>query len=347
MTDEHNQSAVAEKTKTSILWGSFLFLSLLLACGALGGSFYLWHLLQTSQQQVVQQQQQLSHISQQLKETDETIDQQQDKFLEQQRVLARLSALTNQRDQTVLLAEVEYLVRLANFSLHFERNIPQAILLLQTANQRLQSINETSFIKLRSVLTQQITQLQAISSPDIVGLLLKLNALSSEVDKMPLLVAKVVTNGEATGETHPATSETDQASMWRRGWDKTWGVLKSIVVIKHEDAPVVAPPAPVIDRSYLDQHLQLLMANAQWGLIRQQQTLYTNSVKQAIEWVTQYYDPNQQPTKALMDSLNGMVAINIDPTVPDVSSSLELIKQLLAQPVSVSEASTNETGSAS
>ncbi len=332
-TENEQQDTVVAKPSSHLFLRLMVLLSFLLAAAALGASVYFWQLIQQSSHTQASEDQQLQQIQQQLSVTDEALDKQQDKLSLQQKVLNQLSAQTNQRDRTLVLAETEYLTRLASFSLHFEHNIPQAIQLLETANKRLVSLNDPTLMKIREVLTEKVTQLQAVPSPDISGILLKLNALGEQINKMPLVVSKAEdedsddTQGvkKANGDSAQTTQDA-KPSVWRRSWNKTWGALKSVVVIKHQDESKIVAPT---QRNYIDQHLQLLLAQAQWGLLRHQEQIYADSLKQAIKWVQQYYNLDAQQTKALLHSLNELEKVQVQPKVPDLGESIELIKQSL------------------
>lgn len=332
MTTENEQQDVIAKPSSHLFLRFMVLITFLVAACALGASVYFWQLMQQSSQTQMTEGEQLQQIKEQLSVTDEAIDKQEDKIALQEKVINKLSAQTNQRDRTLILAETEYLTRLASFSLHFEHNIPQAIQLLETANKRLETLNDPTLMKIREVLTDKLTQLQAVPNPDVSGILLKLNALGGQINKMPLVMTKAdddeadETQGVKKLEGTDATQEETKPSVWRRSWDKTWGALKSIVVIKHQDQTKIVAPT---ERNYIDQHLQLLLAQAQWGLLRHQEQVYADSLKQAIKWVEQYYNLDAQPTKALLQSLNELEKVQIQPKVPDLSESIELIKQSL------------------
>lgn len=357
------QEQAVVKPSSHMILKIMVLLCFIIAIGALGASAFLWQQYQHSSQVQSLTKQQVSEIRQQLTVTDDAVDKQQESLTNQKSLIQRLSAETNERDRTLVLAETEYLTRLANFSLQFEHNVPQAIQLLQTANKRLQSLSDPTLMKIRGVITEDITKLQAVPAADIPGVLLKLNALGGEINQLPLQLThndendtKVSddkqkqsadtehqpskeaqtspssddsnNNNAHTSSAKDQTKAKSQPSIWRRGWDKTWNTLKSIVVIKHGNSSKLIPPS---ERNYIDQHLQLLLAQAQWALIRHKQKLYSTSIKQAETWTKQYYAEDKQQTKAMLASLKKLSQLQIQPKLPDLSNSLELIRQTLNQ----------------
>ena len=105
MNTEQHTPIPTPSQKHSVAAFFFITLALFLGLGALGGGFYLWQQLETSKQQIAEQNKMLSTALKQLETTDNTLDKQQEDLSTQQHALDRLTTLANQRDQTLLLAE--------------------------------------------------------------------------------------------------------------------------------------------------------------------------------------------------------------------------------------------------
>ena len=108
-------------------------------------------------------------------------------FAESQNQRASLEALYNElsvnRDEASL-AEVEQMLQTASQQLALSANVKAALIALQSADARLQSMNRPSFNGLRKVIGQDMGKLRALPYVDITGINLQLNDLLIVIDQM-------------------------------------------------------------------------------------------------------------------------------------------------------------------
>jgi uroporphyrin-III C-methyltransferase len=317
---------------------SFSTLILFLFVLALGGStgWLGWQYLQRMEKQITalqlsmpaQQQnfesQQNNMITERLNTAEKTFRQMQADLLKQQ-----------QQEQDPLhtkthyhLLEADYMARLAALNLSFGQNIPAAIALLQTADQRIKETDNPNLNKIRQTLADAILSLQAVPSVDTAGLLTRLNALQSQVSRLPLFglaqpTATVLPEPETNTTTIDATEK-----KWKRALKETWVTLQKIIIIRHRNQPIAPLVAPE-QESYLRQNLHLLLQQAQWGVINGNAAIYEASLQQAIDWIQQYFAVNERATLATLSLLTSLQQIKIQPTLPNISPALQALKEAL------------------
>ncbi|KZX69534.1 heme biosynthesis operon protein HemX, partial [Vibrio sp. HI00D65] len=85
-----------------------------------------------------------------------------------------------------LLAEADYLVKLAGRKLFLEHDAVSATKLMESADQRIAALNDPSLVSLRQSMTNDITKLRTIPLIDRDGLVLRITSLQQQVDKLPL-----------------------------------------------------------------------------------------------------------------------------------------------------------------
>ncbi len=85
-----------------------------------------------------------------------------------------------------LLAEADYLVKLAGRKLFLEHDVESATQLMESADQRIAALNDPSLVGLRKAMANDITKLRVVPLVDRDGLVLRLTALQQQVDKLPL-----------------------------------------------------------------------------------------------------------------------------------------------------------------
>ena len=84
-----------------------------------------------------------------------------------------------------LLAESEYLLRLASQRLLMDRDVPSAIALIQSADDILADARGLKIFELRASLAEDLASLGAVAELDTEGIFLRLNALIGRVDVLP------------------------------------------------------------------------------------------------------------------------------------------------------------------
>lgn len=85
-----------------------------------------------------------------------------------------------------LLAEADYLVKLAGRKLFLEHDAVSATKLMESADQRIAALNDPSLVSLRQSMTNDITKLRTIPLIDRDGLVLRITSLQQQVDTLPL-----------------------------------------------------------------------------------------------------------------------------------------------------------------
>lgn len=214
------------------------------------------------------------------------------------------------------LNEINYLVRLAQYNLIYLHDATNAIVLLQSADQTLAKLNDARLEKVRTAIAHDIATLQAIPRLDLQGILDQINALQTQATQLPLFVQTLPTPKTPIQSSTPTT--------WRTAWKKSLETLQSLIVIRRTEQPV-EPILPAAQLAYLQQNLQLILQQAQWAALRGQQTLYVNSLEQAKQWTQHYFANNVSTTQAVIQAITNLQKINIQPTLPDLTTTLNLI----------------------
>ena len=318
------------------LWIAILFLvvTLVLACG------WFWQQMQAWQGKVdlaLEQSQSSSAMMNQSGQRFETRLGQLDVNLERQKT--QLDEVKNQLDQTArriltvgetgrtdwLLAESEYLLRLANQRLHMERDYLGSLAILKAADEVLAETKEVAVFPVRKSLAKEIVSLEAVADVDRQGIYLKLEALIQQIESLDqrLFFREAPLLNETPADTAEAPEET-----W---YQRTLNSIKKLdryFVIRHRDdriEPLLAPEQIY----YLRQNLRLMLEQAELGLLDKNQQVYLQSLGKAQSWVQNYFITNSPVTKAMLKNLEELKAHNIDPSLPDISESLRLLKGLL------------------
>ena len=351
MSDNNKQLPAISETDGSTavkprLWPIWLVLVLLvMLIGALG--FGLWEqyrqqqALQERYQQLSQQtrdirqsqsslvesrQERLNQFASRLEKQRQTIEQQQEKLNTQARQIehnARALLGLGKRTRTDwLLAEAEYLLRLANQRLQMERDYRGALRILESADEILAKTDDAGVYPVRQQLAREILALRTLEPVDRTGLYLQLEAavgMASELGSDQLFAEK-----QSTTPTKPDNQQI-QAEGWSGAWQRVLNTLNRMVVIRRLDKPAQAMLSPQ-QSAQARLHLQLMFEQAAVALLQEDQGTYRRALRRADNWLDQWYDPNDRRVETLQQLIDEAAEQRIRMTLPDISKSLSLLK---------------------
>lgn len=226
-----------------------------------------------------------------------------------------------------LLAEAEYLLRVANQRLLIEKDIKGAASALQAADDVLAESDDIGVYPVRQQLAREMLDLKSIAAVDRTGLYLQLEAA---IDSVNQLTDQALIHANAPGFTLTGNAgETDEPNMAIRAWNSFTSTLKQVVVVRRMDEQVKPLLSP--DQSaYARLNLQLMLEEAEMSVLRGNQTLYQKSLEKARDTVKGWYNAENSRVDALADTLDELASRDVDPELPDISRSLGLLKQRLA-----------------
>ncbi|MBV1787883.1 uroporphyrinogen-III C-methyltransferase [Marinobacterium sp. D7] len=329
-------------------------LGLLLSLVALGGVGYLywqgWQLKQesSSAQASLNQQvetalanaraevadrvggvsQQLGSLQAQAQAEKQNIDQLQQRLTD---AIKQVNATRDTSREDWLLAEAEYLLRLANQRVLMEQTANGALTLLKATDNILRESDDVALYNVRQALAEDIAALEAVPVLDTEGTYLKLAAINRQVDD--LRVTPVTDKRKLPSMLEEITPEAVEQS-WTEGaaaaWNKAVDKFEKLVVIQHRDEPVEPLMSPE-QTYYLQQNLHLMLEQAQLALLQRKQQAFDASLDKAENWISTYFDQKDATSQALLRALEEMSALNIAPELPDISGSLKALKEHLRE----------------
>ena len=218
------------------------------------------------------------------------------------------------------LAEVDYLLRLADAKLKLERNIAAARLALDVAQQRLKAVNESGLAPVQTMLAEAIASLRGVQLPDIVGLAHKLADMEKDVGGLPIKIDSGVP--DIKNRVKPATTVTVSADAERSWWDRSteavWNQFKDIVVIRRVRSE--APPLIAIEEEFfLRQNLRLELESMRMALLRGDAQSYQDSYELVRKWTETYFDVQDSRVTAFLSQLQALQTVQFNPYLPDLA----------------------------
>ncbi|OMH39195.1 hypothetical protein BGP75_04440 [Motiliproteus sp. MSK22-1] len=246
------------------------------------------------------------------------------------RATKQMSKIGTDKRKDWLLAEVEYLLRLANQRVLMEKSPVGALALLKSSDQILKETDDVSIYNVRKAIASDIASLESVPRLDVDGTFLKLAALNEQVSKLRLIP---ISDKRELPDMLKEVTPDSVSESWNQGlkasWNQTMDKLEKLIVIQHRDEPIepLLSPEQVY---FLQQNLHLMIEQAQLSLLQGQQGSYDASLNKATEWVSSYFEAEDSTTQSLLKGLNDLKSIQVSPALPDITSSLKALKAYLA-----------------
>ncbi|MGP8308941.1 uroporphyrinogen-III C-methyltransferase [Vibrio sp. YIC-376] len=210
-----------------------------------------------------------------------------------------------------LLAEADYLVKLAGRKLFLEHDVESATQLMESADQRIAALNDPSLVKLRKAMANDITKLRTVPLIDRDGLVLRLTALQQQVDKLPLANALLP---EAAAVAEQEVSE--DISNWQ---DNLMTSLKdfseNFITFRTRDGNVIPLLSPQ-QHFYLKENIKAKLETAIKAVYQEQGEVYTTSLKTADKWALAFFNQDNNSVKEFNKTVSQLSEQNIQVEYP-------------------------------
>lgn len=251
---------------------------------------------------------------------------------DQARRLESLGRMVGRGSREWALAEVEFLLTLANHSLQLQRDVGTARVALQSADDALRALDDPAYLVVRERISAEIAALDAVPVVDRAGQASSLDALMAQVDQLPLRSQSALHEAPAEGaqpDHSPATPDWRRWESWKRLPAIVWDAVRQLVRIREHDRPLEPMVAP--EKEYfLRQNLRLQLESARLALLREAPVIYRQVLETARGWITEYFDESDSGVAAVRERLAELASVNVRPDLPDISASLAALRQQLS-----------------
>jgi uroporphyrin-3 C-methyltransferase len=283
-------------------------------------------------------------IKQQATELDDAKRQQATLTKQLDELQQKVATISGSDSKTWLLAQADFLVKLAGRKLWSDQDATTAAALLKSADISLAEMNDPSLITARRAITEDITSLSAIAQVDYDGIILKVNQLSNQIDNLRL----ADNNDDDTPMDNDSGELSSSISEWRVNLQKSWqNFMDSFITIRRRDETAVPLLAPNQD-VYLRENIRSRLLVAAQAVPRHQEDTYKQALDNVSTWVRAYYDTEDATTKAFLEELDKLDQQSIAMEIPESLQSQPIleklmqtrVRNLLTQPGAVAEQAT-------
>lgn len=231
------------------------------------------------------------------------------------------------------LAEVEYLMSVAQHKLVLENDFEGAAKTLNAASERIAELADPGLLSVRVKINEEIALLKTRVRPDLVGMTLLLSRLTRQITS--LKPGYQTQSTQSTSTQTPATAEGPAPGLDRRLLD----FMASLVTIKSSAGKVDPQQTVALDVSEkLEDNLKL----TRWSVLERDAFQYARLMTQNVDLFKEYYDLENAANADFYESLLKLQKSQLKPELPDIGQSLILLKQLQLKREAASQQGTGQ-----
>ena len=230
--------------------------------------------------------------------------------------LARVGARELNARGDLDLAEVDYLLRLANERLQLFSDPRSADRALALADAHLAALDNPAYLGVRRAIAAARGEVAAVDLPDDLEIAGQLEAIQDAIPQLPFRSAS-----PAAGETEPAVE-----AGW---WEKLKSTLGSLVTVRRsteEESRRIS----LQDKDYIRQRLWLQVEVAYLALMRHEQETFDTALQRVGASVAEWFDPDSAEVAAVATSLDTLSDVDLSVSWPDISepwNTLRLVRE--------------------
>jgi uroporphyrin-3 C-methyltransferase len=218
-------------------------------------------------------------------------------------------------------AEAMFLLELAQRRLALDRDVQTAIVALESADARLAALRDQSVAPVRQQIARELQALRSVRQPDTVGVLARLSTAEEGAAHLPI-------KGILATEQRAPDRTNLPEGMLARAWALARNTFANLIVMRTVDdraGSIVTAEEAQVRR----QHLQLLLFSARTAVARHDATAYRTALAGARQWLGDYFELSSPAAQALLEQIQQLEPVDIDPQLPDISGSARALQRLL------------------
>jgi uroporphyrin-3 C-methyltransferase len=220
----------------------------------------------------------------------------------------------------LLRAEAEYYLVVANSELTLTRDFESAVTALELADGRLAELGNPELAPVREAIAGELLALRSLRLPDVEGIVFSLGRLAGRADDLPLRADLPPSLG---ADADPAL---DAEPGLGRLWLAIKGALLDIVRIERRDDPV--PQAlSAAERALARRQLEIELELARIAALRADAQAFMSGLEAAIALLRRDFDTATVDVEGALALLGELRSFEIDPQRPDISRSLNLLRE--------------------
>jgi len=240
----------------------------------------------------------------------------------QGRLLATEAALTGMSTRELDaggeldLAEVDYLLRLANERLKLFSDPVAADQALEVADMHLDALDNPIYLGVRQDIARARRALAAVDVPDYLEIAGQLDDIQQQIASLPFQGQDPVAK----------TAREAQGEGW---WEKVKGVFSNLVTVRRSTEQE-NERISLQDKDYIRQRVWLQLEIAHLSLMQRDQQAFRTSLQRIQESLAAWFDQEDTAYKSIEQEITRLSAVEVEVDVPDITAPWSTLRMLRA-----------------
>ncbi|MDG1923087.1 MAG: uroporphyrinogen-III C-methyltransferase [Glaciecola sp.] len=239
----------------------------------------------------------------------------------------RIADVSGRRPSDWLLAEADYLVKLAGKKLWLENDVKSAIMLLKSADVRISDLADASLLPVRALLAKDIQTLQQVNQVATESIALSISALIAQVDTLPLDTLKLP---DAEVPAQQATVSNDVRN-WQENLKASWDAIVSDFVTVEKRTAAITPFMSAKQQWLAREQLKFALLNAQQAVMQGQSTLYKQALQQSLDILVAHYQLDNVSVEAYISTIQELVMLDTSRELPAQLDAQQPLGEIIEQ----------------
>ena len=239
----------------------------------------------------------------------------------------RIADVSGRRPSDWLLAEADYLVKLAGKKLWLENDVKSAIMLLKSADVRISDLADASLLPVRALLAKDIQTLQQVNQVATESIALSISALIAQVDTLPLDTLKLP---DAEVPAQQATVSNDVRN-WQENLKASWDAIVSDFVTVEKRTAAITPFMSAKQQWLAREQLKFALLNAQQAVMQGQSTLYKQALQQSLDILVTHYQLDNVSVEAYISTIQELVMLDTSRELPAQLDAQQPLGEIIEQ----------------
>ena len=227
-----------------------------------------------------------------------------------------------------VLYQTEYILKLTEIKLNFDRDVGSAIELLESAVSLLSTSGSETLLPIREVLGEKIIQLSALPVVDAEEVLIKLFSLSRRIDALSVFdFAKFRQETQSDG-VFEVFSKNNLSS---EKWNSFIELLGEVFVWRQHNSKVIQEGEGL--NGVLDdrRHVNLLLREANIALSSRNDALFQLCILKILDWFERSVLLDTKQIQAILRDIQSLQDIQLRPNLPNIRQESALTAQLIVE----------------
>lgn len=229
------------------------------------------------------------------------------------------------------LLKTEYYLELAQINDYFGGALNLSLNLVEEAKASLGEVSLLSVGPIEQDLERIIKTYKEENTLDSFQLLNRLDGLIGIINQLPAKKLPSFT---------PSPSLSTKNQTWKETLIDNLSYLKNLIVIKHHEE---RPPIPSLDQSLVIEDLNMNLREAKWAILQKNPERYQEALIKAFTSLKENISPQTKETSILLEELESLQALNINPPRPEIKRSLQALSEVIKKQADLAPKSTEFT----